>query len=66
MVSHIILEGLGYGRCPKGLVTFHAYPEGARKAAEEHLVEGAQYAAAAGAYASTSPSRPNIAQDSKR
>lgn len=48
VVSHIILEGLGYGRCPKGLVTFHAYPEGVRKAAEEHLVEGAQYAASAG------------------
>ncbi|MDE5691276.1 MAG: DUF4301 family protein, partial [Alistipes sp.] len=34
---------------PKGLVTFHAYPEGARKAVEEHLVEGAAYAASGGA-----------------
>ncbi len=41
-------EGLGYGSQPKGLVTFHAYPEGARKAVEEHLVEGAAYAAAGG------------------
>ena len=48
MVEHIIGKGLGYGGRPKGLVTFHAYAEGARKAAEEHLVEGAQYAAAGG------------------
>ena len=41
-------EGLGYGSQPKGLVTFHAYPEGARKAVEEHLAEGAQYAAGDG------------------
>ncbi|WP_443602900.1 DUF4301 family protein, partial [Alistipes finegoldii] len=48
IVSAIVNEGLGYGRKPKGLVTFHAYPEGARKAVEEHLVEGAVYAAANG------------------
>jgi len=48
VVSAIVNEGLGYGRKPKGLVTFHAYPEGARKAVEEHLVEGAVYAAANG------------------
>ena len=48
IVSAIVDEGLGYGRKPKGLVTFHAYPEGARKAVEEHLVEGAVYAAANG------------------
>ncbi len=48
IVSAIVNEGLGYGRKPKGLVTFHAYPEGARKAVEEHLVEGATYAAAKG------------------
>jgi len=48
VVEHIILSGLGYGRRPKGLVTFHAYGDGARKAAEEHLVEGAQYAASKG------------------
>ncbi|WP_418982686.1 DUF4301 family protein [Alistipes sp.] len=47
-VSAIVGEGLDYGRKPKGLVTFHAYPEGARKAVEEHLVEGAEYAAAGG------------------
>lgn len=48
VVNAIVNEGLGYGRKPKGLVTFHAYPEGARKAVEEHLVEGAVYAAAGG------------------
>ena len=47
-VRAIVKDGLGYGQKPKGLVTFHAYPEGARKAVEEHLVEGAVYAAARG------------------
>ena len=44
----IVKDGLGYGQKPKGLVTFHAYPEGGRKAVEEHLVESAVYAAARG------------------
>ncbi|MCH5329724.1 MAG: DUF4301 family protein [Alistipes sp.] len=48
IISAIIKEGLGYGSKPKGLVTFHAYPEGARKAVEEHLTEGAMYAATDG------------------
>ena len=48
VVSAIVKEGLGYGRKPKGLVTFHAYPDGARKAVEEHLVEGAAYGASNG------------------
>lgn len=48
VVSAIIGEGLNYGSKPKGLVTFHSYPDGARKAVEEHLVEGAQYGAANG------------------
>ncbi|MDE6778489.1 MAG: DUF4301 family protein [Alistipes sp.] len=48
VVSAIVKQGLGYGSKPKGLVTFHAYGEGARKAVEEHLVEGAMYAAADG------------------
>lgn len=48
IVSAIVGKGLEYGQKPKGLVTFHAYPEGARKAVEEHLVEGAAYASAAG------------------
>lgn len=48
VVSAIVKQGLNYGAKPKGLVTFHSYPEGNRKAVEEHLVEGAMYAAADG------------------
>lgn len=49
VVSAIVKQGLNYGSQPKGLVTFHSYPEGNRKAVEEHLAEGAMYAAADGA-----------------
>ncbi len=48
IVSAIILKGLEYGAKPKALVTFHAYTEESRKAVEEHLVEGAKYAAGDG------------------
>ena len=48
IVSAIIKEGLNYGAKPKGLVTFHNYEDGARKAIEEHLMEGAQYGASKG------------------
>jgi Domain of unknown function (DUF4301) len=41
-------KGLGYGQLPKGLLTFHRYKTTTRKAVEEHLVEGALYANAAG------------------
>ena len=41
-------EGLNYGQLPKGLLLFHKYPEGARTPMEEHLVEGALYAASNG------------------
>lgn len=44
VVRNIIIDGLGYGAKPKGLVTFHAYKQGARKPVEEHLVEAALYA----------------------
>jgi len=37
-------DGLNYGTLPKGLLLFHPYPEGPRKAVVEHLVEGALYA----------------------
>ncbi|HEY5500284.1 MAG TPA: DUF4301 family protein [Bacteroidales bacterium] len=37
-------EGLNYGVLPKGLLRFHPYAEGPRKAVVEHLVEGALYA----------------------
>lgn len=36
---------LNYGALPKGLLKFHKYPEGARTPLEEHLAEGAMYAA---------------------
>ncbi len=48
IVSAIILKGLEYGSKPKALVTFHAYESECRKAVEEHLVEGAMYAACDG------------------
>ncbi len=48
IVSAIVKEGLEYGSKPKALVSFHGYESGARKAVEEHLVEGALYAAASG------------------
>ncbi len=38
-------EGLNYGQLPKGLLTFHRYEAGNRKAMVEHLVEGALYTA---------------------
>ncbi len=41
-------EGLNYGKLPKGMLLFHNYPEGARTPMEEHLVEGALYAATNG------------------
>ncbi|MDR1764256.1 MAG: DUF4301 family protein [Dysgonamonadaceae bacterium] len=45
IVENLLAErGLNYGQLPKGLLLFHNYPEGARTAMEEHLVEGALYA----------------------
>lgn len=41
-------EGLNYGQLPKGMLLFHQYEDGARTPMEEHLVEGALYAASAG------------------
>ena len=37
------IKGLNFVDIPKGLIPFHAYPEGPRTAFEEHLVEGAAY-----------------------
>lgn len=37
--------GLNYGALPKGLLKFHKYEDGSRTPVEEHLVEGALYAA---------------------
>ena len=41
-------KGLNYGQLPKGMLLFHQYPEGPRTPMEEHLVEGALYAASNG------------------
>ncbi len=37
-------NGLGYGNLPKGLLRFHSYPDERRTPAQEHLIEGVQYA----------------------
>jgi len=36
-------DGLDYARTPKGMIPFHAYPDGSRSAFEEHLLEAAAY-----------------------
>ena len=41
-------DGLNYGQLPKGMLLFHKYADGARTPMEEHLVEGAMYAASNG------------------
>ena len=41
----VLTPGLNYGALPKALIQFHKYEEGTRTAAEEHLAEGAMYAA---------------------
>ncbi len=45
LLEDVLLEkGLAIGSLPKGLIKFHNYPDGARTALEEHMVEGAGYA----------------------
>lgn len=41
-------KGLNYGQLPKGMLLFHKYDDGVRTPMEEHLVEGALYAASNG------------------
>lgn len=48
IVDAIVDKGLEYGSKPKAMVLFHRYPDEVRTAIEEHLVEGAEYANAAG------------------
>lgn len=49
VIAHLIgSEGLGYGEKPKALILFHRYADELRTALEEHLVEGARYAACNG------------------
>ncbi len=46
VVSNMLeAKGLNYGQLPKGLLLFHKYENGSRTPMEEHLVEGALYAA---------------------
>ncbi|NDP21881.1 MAG: DUF4301 family protein [Paludibacter sp.] len=46
IVENLLLEvGLNYGSLPKGLLKFHTYPDENRTPMQEHLVEGALYAA---------------------
>lgn len=42
------VEGMNYGQLPKGMLLFHNYEDGPRTPMEEHLVEGALYAASSG------------------
>lgn len=49
VVANLLGEkGLNYGQLPKGLLLFHRYGDGSRTPMEEHLVEGALYAASNG------------------
>lgn len=48
LTNLLAASGLNYGALPKGLLRFHAYPQGNRKAVVEHLVESALYANANG------------------
>ncbi len=46
VVRYLLMpEGLNYGALPKGLLLFHNYTDTQRTPLEEHLVEGALYAA---------------------
>lgn len=46
IVSNLLeAAGLNYGALPKGLLKFHSYENSVRTPLEEHLVEGALYAA---------------------
>ena len=44
-ILEILLKptGLGFADCPKGLIPFHLYPDGARTPFEEHLAEASKY-----------------------
>ena len=46
VVSNLLEEkGLNYKNLPKGLLLFHRYPDEVRTPVQEHLAEGASYAA---------------------
>lgn len=48
VTNMLFAKGLNYGQLPKGLLLFHNYEQGPRTPMEEHLVEGALYAASNG------------------
>lgn len=48
VVALVSGDGLDYGNRPKALIMFHRYADEVRTALEEHLVEGAMYAACGG------------------
>ena len=43
-------KGLGYGSCPKGMISFHRYMDYSRTPFEEHLVEASAYATGTDGY----------------
>jgi hypothetical protein len=46
IINYVTTEiGLNYSNLPKGCILFHKYPQGARTAFEEHLVEAINYSA---------------------
>ena len=46
IVDHLLnVPGMGYGQLPKALLMFHRVPGTSRTPLEEHIAEGAQYAA---------------------
>ena len=48
VVSNLLCaDGLNYGALPKGLLKFHSYGAASRTPLEEHMAEGAMYAAGA-------------------
>jgi hypothetical protein len=62
--------GLGYAAIPKGLLPFHAYPDGARTAFEEHLHEAVELVRDDGgrvrAHLTVSPEHLSLFEDALR
>ena len=65
IVNAIVGDGLNYGRKPKGLVTFHAYPEGARRPSRSTWSKGRPTPRPEASCASISPSRPSTSRASR-
>ena len=65
-VNAIVNDGLGYGHKPKGLVTFHAYPEGPARRSRSTWSKGPPMPPRTARCASTSPFRPSTGRPSRR